>query len=76
MANSDYEKMVDQNNKLGYAYLDAKYPGDWIVSNGQLYKGNVLLNDNKEIVDFIKTQTNSLVTIFLDDTRVATNVIG
>ena len=76
MANSDYEKMVDQNNKLGYAYLDAKYPGDWSVSNGQLYKGKVLINDNEEIVDFIKTQTNSLVTIFLSDTRISTNVIG
>lgn len=75
MANSDYEKIVAHNNKLGYAYLDAKYPGDWNVSNGKLYKGKMLINDNIEIVDFIKEQNNTLVTIFLNDTRVATNVL-
>jgi methyl-accepting chemotaxis protein len=74
MANSDYEKIVSHNNKLGYAYLDTKYPGDWNVSNGKLYKGKTLINDNTEIVDFIKEQNNTLVTIFLNDTRVATNV--
>lgn len=75
MANSDYKKMVDNNNKLGYAYLDAKYPGDWSASNGKLYKGKILINGNEEIVDFIKAQTNSLVTIFLNDTRISTNVV-
>ena len=75
MANSDYKKIVDNNNKLGYAYLDAKYPGDWSASNGKLYKGKILINDNEEIVDFIKAQTNSLVTIFLNDTRISTNVV-
>jgi methyl-accepting chemotaxis protein len=75
MANSDYEKIVAHNNKLGYAYLDAKYPGDWNISNGKLYKGKTLINDNTEIVDFIKEQNNTLVTIFLNDTRIATNVM-
>lgn len=75
MADSDYKKMVDQNNKLGYDYLDAKYPGDWSISDGKLYKGNTLINENEEAVDFIKTQTNSLATIFLNDTRVSTNVV-
>jgi methyl-accepting chemotaxis protein len=75
MANTDYEKIVAHNNKLGYAYLDAKYPGDWNVTNGKLYKGKMLINDNTEIVDFIKEQNNTLVTIFLNDTRIATNVL-
>ncbi|OOM75235.1 methyl-accepting chemotaxis protein 4 [Clostridium puniceum] len=75
MANSDYQKIVAHNNKLGYAYLDAKYPGDWNVSNGKLYKGKMLINDNTEIADFIKEQNSTLVTIFLNDTRVSTNVL-
>lgn len=75
MTNSDYEKIVAHNNKLGYAYLDAKYPGDWNISNGKLYKGKTLINDNTDIVDFIKEQNNTLVTIFLNDTRIATNVM-
>jgi len=75
MANSDYEKIVSHNNKLGYAYIDAKYPGDWNISNGKLYKGKTLINDNTEVVDYIKEQNNTLVTIFLNDTRIATNVL-
>ena len=35
----------------------------------------MLINDNTEIVDFIKGQNNTLVTIFLNDTRVSTNVL-
>lgn len=75
MANSDYQKIVAHSNKLGYAYLDAKYPGDWNLSNGKLYKGKILINDNTEIVDFIKEQNNTLATIFLNDTRISTNVL-
>ena len=75
MANSDYIKIIESNSKLSYAYLDKAYPGDWNVKDNKLYKGNILINDNSTIIDFIKEQTDSLVTIFLNDTRVCTNVI-
>lgn len=75
MANSDYEKIVENSSKLGYAYLDTTYPGDWSIQNNKLYKGDILINDNSKAIDFIKEETDSLVTIFLNDTRVSTTVI-
>lgn len=62
--------------QLGYEYLDEKIPGDWRAENGILYKGNVKINDNFEIVDEIgKLTGGNTVTIFLGDTRIATNVL-
>lgn len=72
---NNYTKIVEDNSKLGYAYLDKMYPGNWKLSENNLYKGDVLINNNVEVVDFIKNETNSLVTIFLNDTRICTNII-
>ncbi len=58
----------------GYAVLNERYPGDWKLEGDQLYKGNVLMNGNFEIVDYIGELTGDTVTIFANDTRVATNV--
>lgn len=58
----------------GYALLDEKYPGDWSLDNGKLYKGNILINENNEIVDLIGELTEDTVTIFAKDVRVTTNV--
>ena len=43
--------------------------GKMIVS-----KGDQLINRKYQVVDIIRAQTGALATIFLDDTRIATNV--
>lgn len=60
---------------LSYRYLDSGYPGEWEVKGDKLYKGNTLINENYKIVDEVGADTGDTVTIFLDDTRIATNVI-
>ncbi|GGF93145.1 methyl-accepting chemotaxis protein [Paenibacillus abyssi] len=61
--------------ELSYRYLSTKYPGDWAIQDGKLYKGTTVLNDNFEIVDEIGNDTGDTVTIFQGDTRIATNVM-
>lgn len=56
------------------AILNLKYPGQWHVDGGTLYKGNTRVNDNDEIVDYISELTGDTCTIFLGDRRVATTV--
>jgi len=56
------------------ALLDEKYPGEWQLLDNQIYKGQVLLNNNHAVVDIIGSKTGGTVTIFQGDTRVATNV--
>ncbi|MCR5176299.1 MAG: methyl-accepting chemotaxis protein [Anaerovibrio sp.] len=54
--------------------LDDKYRGEWSVKNGTLYKGNVVINNNTDLLDPLEEFTGDEFTIFLDDTRVATTV--
>lgn len=61
--------------ELGYNYLDERYPGDWKVQGDTLFKGDTNINENEELVDSIGDMIDGTVTIFLDDTRVMTNVV-
>lgn len=60
---------------LGEALIEAEIPGAWQILNGQLYKGQTLINGNYAIIDKIAAMTGGTATIFQGDTRVATNVI-
>jgi methyl-accepting chemotaxis protein len=59
---------------LGKEVINQRYPGDWHVEGNQLYKGETLMNQNFDLVDSIGKLTKDTVTIFLGNTRVATNV--
>ena len=55
--------------------LKYRYPGDWrIAQDGYLYKGDLKINDNEEIVDYLGAICEGHVTIFEKDTRIATTV--
>ncbi|MBD3109770.1 cache domain-containing protein [Bacillus sp. AGMB 02131] len=76
-----YEKTIETANHkvrgdsaLGMAVINERYPGQWKIKDGQLYKGDQLMNNNFKIVDEIGDMTGSNVTIFMGNTRVATNV--
>jgi len=72
------EKSIQNKLKSDLAFerelIDMKYPGDWSVKENELYKGEVLMNNNFEIVDKIKEISGNTATIFLGDTRITTNV--
>ncbi|MGE7660378.1 methyl-accepting chemotaxis protein [Peribacillus sp. NPDC097197] len=59
-----------------YRFIDTKYPGDWKIDGGKLYKGTVAMNGNFDLVDTIGKDTGDTVTLFQEDTRVATNVLN
>lgn len=61
--------------QISYQYLDQKHPGEWKIENGELYKGNVKMNNNFAIVDEIgELSGGNVITIFAGDTRIATSV--
>lgn len=59
---------------LAYRYVNAEYKGDWAIKDGQLYKGDTLINNNFDLVDNIGADTGGTITIFQQDQRVTTNV--
>ena len=54
--------------------MEYKYPGDWQIINGDLFKGDEKIASNESIVDYMGNMCKGHVTIFQDDTRVATTV--
>ena len=61
-------------SELGESFIDLSYPGAWSLKDGSLYKGDVLMNDNNEVVDSVSKETGTLSTLFANDTRVVTTV--
>lgn len=70
------ESKLVSDLQLSYQYVDKMYPGEWKIQDNQLYKGNVNMVGNTEIVDSIGKLTNGdYNTIFQHNMRVSTNVV-
>lgn len=69
------ENTLQTDSNLSMKLIDAKYEGNWSLKDGKLYKGNVLINDNNDLVDGIKNAADVECTIFLNDTRIATTIM-
>ena len=54
--------------------LNARYKGDWHVRSGVLYKGEQNMQDINDDIDNLGVLFNGQVSIFSDDTRVATTM--
>lgn len=64
------------NADLARELINQKYEGSWSVKDGQLYKGDTLMNDNVVAVDSVKKVTGAECTLFLNDIRVTTTVMN
>ncbi|MDI6907242.1 MAG: cache domain-containing protein, partial [Thermoanaerobacterales bacterium] len=68
------QESLKKDLALSYALIDQQYPGPWAVKDGKLYKGDTVMNENFAVVDNVTSLTGDAVTVFQDDTRVATTV--
>jgi methyl-accepting chemotaxis protein len=66
---------LSADHALGYSLLNQRYPGDWAIKDGKLYKGDQLMNNESQLVDEIKNRSGALATIFQNNLRVATSVL-
>ena len=62
-------------SKLGYRFLDEKFPGDWRMEGNDLYKGEQKISGDFAVVDELKDLSGSMITIFMGNTRVTTTVV-
>lgn len=54
--------------------IELSTSGPWHVKDGMLFKGDTQISYRTELVDHLAELTGDTVTLFLDDTRVATTV--
>ncbi len=71
----NYQTNIEKSAKLSLAFFNESFKGDWALTDGVLYKGNVKIEDSTEFVDTIQKESGYLATIFRNDTRVSTNVL-
>jgi methyl-accepting chemotaxis protein len=69
-----HEELQNYSN-MGLQLIDRVFVGDWSIENGDLYKGETLMNENTAVIDEFTRGTKVLATIFQNDTRIATNVV-
>lgn len=74
MFNEKIQNELKSSSNMGLLILNQKYEGDWKVENGKMYKGKSLISDDFTVVDKIKEETNMYATIFMNDTRIVTNI--
>ncbi len=65
---------LKSDTAVSVALLQDKYPGDWSLRDGKLFKGDSPMNDSNGVIDRIAEMTGDAVTIFQGDTRIATTV--
>ncbi len=75
-----YEVQLQENtlemSRMALSFLDTKYPGPWKVKGDSLYKGDTLVNNNPDFVDFIATESGYYATVFQNNIRVTTTLLG
>ncbi len=66
---------IKANASLSLEFFNEIHLGEWTIKDNILYKGDFKVNDSTEFVDVIKDKSGYLATVFMKDTRVATNVL-
>lgn len=75
LVRAESESEIRNYSNMGLQLIDRAYPGAWSVQNGKLYKGKSIMNEDYELIDQFTMGTNVLATVFLNDTRISTNVV-
>lgn len=71
---SEKNEELQNYANMGLELYNMAYGGEWSIIDGKLYKGDVQINENNEVIDNFTEGTQVLATVFQNDTRVATNV--
>ncbi|MDF2985993.1 MAG: methyl-accepting chemotaxis sensory transducer [Eubacterium sp.] len=71
----NYQTNIEKNANLSLTFFDERFPGDWTIKDGVLFKGDEKINDTTAFVDTIQKESGYLATIFMNEIRVSTNVL-
>ncbi|WP_068984336.1 MULTISPECIES: hypothetical protein [Lysinibacillus] len=61
---NNFEQSITYVSKVGYMLLEERFKGDWAIKDGELYKGNTKIVDQKAFVDEVGESIEGGVTIF------------
>lgn len=61
---------------MGFRLIDQKFPGEWRIQDGVLYKGNVQINEYTDLKEIEELTGGNLYAIFINNTRINSNLKG
>ncbi|SCP97822.1 methyl-accepting chemotaxis protein [Anaerobium acetethylicum] len=67
------EELQNYSN-MGLQLFERSYEGSWSIKEGRLFKGDIQINENYELIDGFTKGSQVLATVFQNDMRIATNV--
>ncbi len=67
---------AESNVNASLEIIDFRYPGEWRIDGGILYKGEKQMDGDTELIRNLSQIAQGQVTIFKNDTRVATTIPG
>lgn len=71
---TEVSKSAKDTALITLQYFEAKYPGEWKIQNGELYKGDLKLSGHNALLDELRSDVDAHFTVFQDSTRVITTI--
>lgn len=71
---TEVSKSAKDTALITLQYFETKYPGEWKIQNGELFKGDLKLSGHNEILDELRSYADAHFTVFQDSTRVITTI--
>ncbi|WP_410513283.1 methyl-accepting chemotaxis protein [Paenibacillus sp. BR2-3] len=65
------EKKLVSSESMAAALINEKYPGDWGIKDGKLFKGNTQIDGNDKVVESIGRLTGDTIAIYKGNMSVA-----
>ncbi|MBQ9479850.1 MAG: cache domain-containing protein, partial [Selenomonadaceae bacterium] len=74
MINTAFRDRPATSVRSSMEIINYKYPGDWLIKDGNLFKGDKQMDGAEDVVDYLGSIVSGHVTIFKGETRIATTV--
>ena len=74
--NHALELKAESNVNSSMEILDLRYPGEWKIVDGNLFKGDKSMDGANDVVSDLAQLSRGQVTIFKGDTRISTTISG
>jgi methyl-accepting chemotaxis protein len=72
----DYKERLKRELDLGLSFLELKYPGDWSMRDGVLYRGDMEATRAGPVVSIVAQRVGGEASLFSGDLRIVTTFIN
>jgi methyl-accepting chemotaxis protein len=72
-SNTVKDDLIEGILEMSENVIESKYPGDWVIKNDVIYKGDVKINKNQEFINSLKSD-KFYYSFFAENKRILTSI--